>query len=838
MTTLGWILLFLALIGLFGYQRASLSVWTIALGLFLILLSFFSSIATALLTLFWLLFVVIFIPLNVIPLRRQLISKRILNFYRKVMPNLSETEREALTAGNVDWTADLFSGMPDWNKLRAFPLSQLSEEEQAFLDGPVEKLCSMIDNWTISQTMQIPDTILDFLKKEGFFGLIIPKDHGGKEFSAIAHSQILTKVAEVSVAVATVIAVPNSLGPAELLLHYGTEEQKNYYLPRLATGEEIPCFALTSPVAGSDASGITDNGVVCKAKFADKEQLCIRLNWDKRYITLSPIATVIGLAFKLYDPDYLLGKKTKIGITCALIPAHLPGIVTGSRHYPLHSAFPNGPAQGHDVLIPIDWIIGGVKMAGNGWRMLMESLAAGRSISLPSMVTGGSRKVALASGAYARIRRQFNTYIGHFGGIEEILARLAGRTYTMEAVRHFTVSIVDQHQKPAVASAISKCHTTEMSFLNIKDAITLHGGKGICMGPHNYLAQGYIEQPISITVEGANILTRSMIIFGQGAIRCHPYVLKEMNAVQNSDAKQGLKDFDRAIFAHIGFLFSNIVRCLLLGITNGRIARRERLKKVEGIEDRRLIQKINFYYQRLTRFSSVLALLSDSAMMTMGGELKRKEKLSARLGDLLSYLYIASSVLKYFESTSTNWKSEMPIIEWICQDLLYQIQTEINHFLLNSPNRILAILLRIFTFPWGARLKPPSDALGAKVAKLLLEPSVLRKRLAKGGYQTSNSNNPIAELENIMAHVIAAEPLEKKVLQARHEKIIQGNNFQELITDAVSKSILTSAEAHQLLAVEAERMRVIHVDDFPPEYFSRKEFSKKNNNEKEREQVR
>ncbi|OGO93446.1 MAG: hypothetical protein A3F41_01005 [Coxiella sp. RIFCSPHIGHO2_12_FULL_44_14] len=799
MSVLGWIVLFLGVTVILAFQRASLWVWLIAMAACLTGVSVWSELSTVTTVVLWLCLVGIVIVFGVLPVRRRFISRFMLNLYRKKMPTLSATEQEALTAGTVGWEGELFSGKPNWSEFRRIPKGQLSKEERDFLEGPVETLCGLVDNWKINQlTFTIPEIIWNFLKENGFFGLIIPKEYGGKAFSALGHSQVITKVASVSIAVATVVSVPNSLGPAELLLHYGTKEQKEYYLPRLARGEEIPCFALTSPVAGSDAGSIMDYGVVCQQLLAGEKRLGIRLNWDKRYITLAPVATLLGLAFKLYDPEHWLGDREALGITCALIPTTTPGVVIGRRHFPLRCAFPNGPTQGKDVFIPLDWIIGGVAMAGHGWRMLMESLAAGRSISLPSMATGGSKRVFYATGAYARIREQFNTYIGAFGGVQEALARIGGHTYLIEATRLFTVTALDRGQQPAVASAISKYHTTELSRSIINDAMDIHGGKGICMGPHNYLAQTYIESPISITVEGANILTRSMIIFGQGAIRCHPFILKEITAAQNND----LRAFDRALFGHIGLIISNKVRAFLLSVSKGHWASVPRgpLKR---------------YYQQFSQFSAVFALLADMAMLSIGGALKRKEKLSSRLGDLLGFLYLGSAVIKYYELE--NEEEAWPLVQWVCEDLLYRIQTQIDGFLSNMPNRWLAWSLRWIVFPLGRRLQPPLDQLNGHVAKLLLYPSRVRSRLSQHVYTQNTPFNPVGLIDEILREVIAAEPLEKKLHQALRQKIIQGNTVEEWANSAVNHCVLTAEEAVRWLAAYRSRLRMTNVDDFTVE---------------------
>ena len=803
---LAWIVLWLAVMMVLAFQRASLSVWTIGLGVFLLLCSYFSSFHPVVLGIFWIIYAAIFVTLNVRPLRRHLLSRALFSFYRQVMPSLSDTEREALNAGNVGWEGEVFSGMPNWDKLQKISISQLSAEESAFIDGPVEEFCRLVDSWNMYHTMELPTKLLDYLRKNGFLGMIIPKQYGGLEFSHFAHSQVITKLASSSCAAAILTSVPNSLGPAELLLHYGTDEQKNYYLPRLAKGDDVPCFALTSPTAGSDAGAIEDLGIVCEAEFEGKKQICIRLNWNKRYITLAPVATLLGLAFKMYDPDHLLGDKESLGITCALIPTHLANVEIGRRHVPLHSPFPNGPTKGRDVIVPLDAIIGGVKMAGQGWRMLMECLAAGRSISLPSMTTGGSRMAGLATGAYARIRQQFNMPIAKFGGVEEALTRIATNIYAMEATRVLTVSTLDHGLRPAVASAIAKYHATEMGRQVVNDAMDVHGGKGICMGPSNYLAQGYIELPVAITVEGANILTRSMIIFGQGAIRCHPYVLAEMMAAMNQDRNAGLKEFDKAIFGHIGFIVSNKVRAFVLGLTNGRLSRAP-----SGVLKR--------YYQQFARFSAALAYMADIAMVTMGGELKRAEKISARYGDLLSYLYVGSCVLKYYTDAGSP-EAELPVVEWICQDLLFKMQKQLDGLLSNLPHKVLGKILRYgVIFPRGKYLCPPSDCLGEKVAQLLTQPSSFRDRMAKDLYVTPNENNPAGLACSILEKAIAVEPLEKKLSTARRDYPNEAKTREEWMKVALSHNVISADEAELLNKTFIEKMSVINVDDFGPETF-------------------
>lgn len=805
MEIVAWLAFFAIVFGVLVYHRVNLfinaAVWAAAL----VLVSLFSHLSIVSKVVLWIIYALIFLPLTVQPLRRRCLSQFILNNFRRVMPHMSSTEQQALEAGTVGWSQDLFSGAPDWNKLHQLRGPVLSAEEQAFLDGPTEQLCRLLNDWKISQTMTIPAEVWQFLKKEGFFSMIIPKEYGGKAFSAMAHSAVLCKVSGVSIAVGTTIGVPNSLGPAELLLHYGTDEQRQYYLPRLASGEDIPCFALTSPIAGSDAGAIEDHGVICEAVFSGKKQLCIRLNWNKRYITLAPVATLLGLAFKLYDPQNLWSDQKELGITCALIPTNIPNVVVGRRHYPLGSAFPNGPTQGHDVLIPMDWIIGGSKMVGQGWRMLMECLAVGRSISLPSLVTGGSKRAALCGGAYARIRRQFSTYIGKFEGVQMSLAAIAAYTYTITALREFTIAAVDRGEKPVVESAISKYHTTNYARQVLQDAMDVHGGKAICMGPKNYMAQSYLEAPISITVEGANILTRAMIIFGQGAIRCHPYVLPEMKAAMMTNQDKALVEFDQAIFGHLGFLFSNQLRSMVLSLTGGRFTRAP-----EG--------PLKRYYQQFLRFSSAMALLADFSMITIGGALKRLENLSARLGDVLSYLYVGSAVLKkHALADAATQQEELPVIEWICQDLLFKLQSTIHDFLNNFPNAFVARALRVHLLPLGLRLNPPNDRLTSRVAELLMQPTRFRDHLAEGVYHSAADNNTVYHLSQVLEKAIAVEPLWKRLNQAKRDRLISGMTLNELVSDAVSAQLFTASEAAELLAAQEAALTVIQVDDFSPE---------------------
>jgi acyl-CoA dehydrogenase len=808
MTGLQWFFVFMVAFAILSYHRASLIVWTISVVVLLALFTKFGTQALVGLTLAWVILGVIFIPLNIPPLRRKLFSNPLLNFYRKVMPTMSRTEREALAAGSVTWEGDLFRGAPCWEKLLGLPKPKLSAEEQAFLDGPVETLCKMINDWDITHNRaDMPPEMWKFLREEGFFSLIIPKSYGGKQFSAYAHSQILTKLYGRSTTVGSTVAVPNSLGPAELLLHYGTTQQKDYYLPRLASGEEIPCFALTGPDAGSDAGAIPDTGVVCWGEHEGKKILGLKLNFNKRYITLAPVATVIGLAFKMYDPEHLLGKKVNIGITCALLPRHTPNVVIGRRHFPLNTVFQNGPIHGKDVFIPLEWIIGGTEMAGNGWRMLMECLAAGRAISLPASSIGAAKVIAFATGAYARIRRQFNTPIGKFEGIEEVLARIAGRTYIIDAARSFAAASIDAGEKPAIASAIVKYHTTELGRKVSNDAMDVHGGKGICLGPNNYVGRGYEAVPVAITVEGANILTRSMIIFGQGAMRCHPYIFAELEAANISDIKASRIAFDKALIGHMSYSISNFVRTIVICFTSALF-----IKAPAGDTKR--------YYQHATRFSSAFALFSDLSLMLLGGALKRKEMISGRLGDVLSELYLLSSVLKHYADQGQP-QDDLPLVEWAAQNCLYNIQETFIDLFQNFPNRIVANLLKIIIFPFGKHFKKPTDKLAQAVSELIFSPTATRDRLSAGAYITPVKENVLMLVEDAFAKTIISEPIEKILRAALREDKIEGNTTTELAEAGLAKNIISQDQCNQVIEAEKARHLVIAVDDFSTEELAR-----------------
>lgn len=806
MISLLWFLLFVAAIVFVTYRRLPLLHATLTLTAIVFAYSVFtdaeSAWAIAWRSLLWIALVPLWL-LTIKPFRIGFITRPFLRTYKRLLPSMSNTEREALEAGTVWWDGELFTGGPRWEKLMSAQPPRLNAEEQAFLDGPCEELCRMLDEFDIThRRADLPPHVWDFIKTRGFFAMIIPKKYGGLQFSAYAHSCVLIKIGSRSAVGSSTVAVPNSLGPAELLLHYGTEEQKNHYLPRLARGEDVPCFALTGPRAGSDAASLPDTGIVCKGTFQGREIIGLKLNFSKRYITLAPIATVVGLAFRMFDPDKLLGEKTDHGITCALIPRNTPGITIGRRHFPLNVPFQNGPIQGRDIFVPLDYIIGGVQMAGQGWRMLVEQLSVGRCISLPSNSTGGAKAGVYASGAYARIRRQFNMPIGRFEGVESVLARMAGFTYIMDAGRSVTAGAIDGGEKPSVPSAMLKYHLTEMARVVANDAMDVHGGKGICLGPKNYLGRGYQVVPVAITVEGANILTRSLIIFGQGAIRCHPFVLREMNAARDANRERGLEEFDKALFGHIGFTISNAVRSLVMALTLARFTR---------VPDTGATSR---YFQHVNRFSASFAFAVDVAMLTLGGYLKKKENLSARLGDVLSMLYLTSMVLKHHENQGRP-EDDVPLVDWACRTLLYRAQEQLHLFLRNFPVRFLAGFMRLLIFPRGLTYFAPSDRQGRAIADLVMNPTEVRERLCRFVYKTVEPGNPLGLLQEAMTLAMTAEPLEKRI---RVDGVKTGRvtalDLPTQIQQALAAGILTETEAAMLRDYDRKVMDLVNVDDF------------------------
>jgi acyl-CoA dehydrogenase len=799
-----WLLL-LTLLGISlacAFYGTSLLAWSVAMAAGIVVLAATGTESLASLLLIAVVFAAIVLPLNIRPWRQQLLSAPFLKQFRRMLPEISETEQVALDAGTVGWEGELFAGKPDWTLLKNQPYLSLTVEEQAFIDGPVEELCHMLDNWQITHVdADLNPETWEFLKKNRFFGLIIPKEYGGLGFSAMAHRAVLQKISSVCAVAASTVAVPNSLGPGELLMHYGTEEQKNHYLPRLALGEDIPCFGLTGPTAGSDATSLPDHGIVCKGKYQGKEVVGIRLNFDKRYITLAPVATVIGIAFRMYDPDGLLGDKEDFGISLALVPRNTPGMDIGRRHMPLNLPFQNGPIRGKDVFVPLDALIGGVEMAGQGWRMLVECLSVGRAISLPSTSTGGTKMGALATGAYSRIRKQFNMPIGRFEGVEAALARIAGNAYATSALSRMTATAVDLGEKPSVPSAIAKYHATEMARGVIRDAMDVHGGKGVILGPQNYLGRGWQGIPVSITVEGANIMTRNLMIFGQGAIRCHPYVLEEMQAARIGDPQERLERFDQLLFAHVGYSIRNAVRSLVLGLSFGKFA--------SVPHDRKTAK----YYKKLSRYSASLAFVSDVAMLTLGGKLKQKEHISARLGDVLSHLYICSAMLKRYESEGRP-AADQAILAWAFHRSIHEIQLALRLVVDNFPSRAMRSILRFVVFPFGRREKAPGDRLTHRVAQLLMHPSDTRDRLTNGVFKSETSDHPICFMERALPKVIQSEPLERKLLKAVKTSEIKGHTWEEQLVAAVDRAVLTHEEASLLQEVHELVARIIAVDDF------------------------
>lgn len=770
---------------------------------YLLAMGLFSSAPTWLMTLLWLMLIIKSCIFVLPELRRKWFSAPLFAWFQRTLPPLSQTERDAIDAGTVWWDGELFSGRPNWNTLLAYPKAQLSEEEQAFIDGPTEQLCAMVSDWQISQDLDLPPEAWAFIKEQGFFALIIPKAYGGKGFSAYAHSQVAMKLATRSGDLASTVMVPNSLGPAELLLHYGTEAQRNHYLPRLARGDEIPCFALTGPLAGSDAGSMPDTGIVCKGQWQGQEVLGLRLNWEKRYITLGPVATLLGLAFKAYDPEHLLGDVDDLGISLALIPTDTPGVEIGKRHLPLGAAFMNGPNSGKDVFIPLDYLIGGQAMLGKGWMMLMNCLSVGRSISLPAVGTGAAKYTSLVTGQYARIREQFNVPLAAFEGIQESLARIAGNAWLMDSARILTAKAVDLGEKPSVLSAILKYHLTERGRECIQHAMDVHGGKGIIMGPNNYLGRNWQGAPIFITVEGANILSRNLMIFSQGAIRCHPFVLKEMALAGREDHDQALKEFDALVLRHISFAMGNAASTLILGLGLGHFEKAPGDALSQG------------YFRALNRQAAAFALLADLCMMLLGGSLKRRERLSARLGDVLSHLYLSSAALKhYYDQASPDHLQ--PLLRWAMEENLGQSEKALDRLLDNFPNRFLGCALRLLVFPFGRRHTGPSDELDAEVAALIgrAQGDPALEALLSGCYRPENPEDPVGALHHASQQLVASEPLQHTLHQALKSGQVVPAPGQSPIDAALQAGVLQASEALTLHAAERARRRVIDVDAF------------------------
>ncbi len=735
------------------------------------------------------------------PLRRRLLSRRMLKWFRSALPPISETENAAIEAGTVWWDRELFTGRPDWQRLLDSPAASLSDEEQAFVDGPLNDLCAMLDEWQINHELDdLPARVWQFLKDQRFFGMTIPGRYGGLEFSPRAQSEIVMTIATRSMVAAVTVMVPNSLGPGELLLHYGTDAQRDDYLPRLARGDDIPAFALTSPWAGSDAASMIDEGVVAWGEHEGRRVLGLRLNWDKRYITLAPVCTLLGLAFKARDPDALLGSKVELGITCALVPTHLPGVEIGARHDPGLS-FQNGPTRGADVFVPMDYVIGGKARIGQGWRMLMDCLAVGRAISLPALGVAAGKVCCQTTGAYARVRRQFKVPIGRFEGIQEVLARIAATTWRMNAGRIVTANALAQGEKPSILSAILKYHNTEGMRRVVNDAMDVHGGRAVCDGPSNYLRSLHDAVPFAVTVEGANILTRSLIIFGQGTIRCHPHLLAELRAAANPDRERGLRDFDAAFFAHLGHTIGNALRAFVMGVTGTRFVR---------VPDVALPRR---YLRQMTRLSAAFAFVSDIAMLVLAGELKRRETLSARLGDVLSHLYLGSAVVKQHLDDGAP-EGDRAVVEWALQDSLASAEDAFEAFLDNFPHKVAGWLMKRLLMPFGRVHPRPSDALGRQVAGLLLEPSDARNRLIEGTYGAREETDPVGRLELALEAVVAAEPAEQR-MRAAYGSDVNVANLEQWLTLGVAGGVIGGIDAEGLRRAMALTARVVAVDEGP-----------------------
>ncbi len=729
--------------------------------------------------------------------RRDTLTKPIFSWARGVLPAMSDTEREALEAGDVWWDADLFTGNPDWSKLLKIAPARLTEEERAFLNGPVDELCAMLDEWKIFwEWRDLPQDVWHFVKREKFFGMIIPKEFGGLGFSPYAHSEVVRKISTRSIAAAVTVMVPNSLGPGELLMRFGTKEQQERWLPRLADGRDIPCFGLTSPEAGSDAASMVDSGIICKGEFEGREVLGLRLNWHKRYITLGPVATLLGLAFKAYDPDHLVGHQEELGITVALIPTDLPGVEIGQRHLPSMQVFQNGPNRGRDVFIPLDYVIGGQARLGQGWKMLMTALAAGRGISLPSLSAAGAAYAARTTGAYARIREQFGISISKFEGVEEPLARIVATAYQLDAARRLTCAALNAGVHPAVISGIMKLHATERMRTAIDDAMDIHGGKAVIDGPQNYLGNLHRAVPVGITVEGANILTRNLIVFGQGAIRAHPYLLDEMNALADTDRERGLTAFDKAFWKHVGHSFRTLFRAFGRSWTFRAFA----LAPDAG--------DATPFYRQLSRYSAAFALCADMALLTLGGALKRKEMLSARFGDILSELYLLSAALKRWHDEGRQ-KQDFAALEWCMASGFRTIENRLAEILANLPNRFVAGVLKLVVQPFGARVLGPSDRVVHECASIVLELSAARERLTPD-LAYIDDDGGFARLERAFKLVTGTEAIAKR-MRAAHIRDWK---------DAVSRGVITQAEGEQLAAAHEAVTKVIEVDDFAPEALS------------------
>jgi acyl-CoA dehydrogenase len=720
-----------------------------------------------------------------------------------VMPTISDTEREALQAGTVGWDAELFSGTPNWNKLRRVAPITLTAEERAFLDGPTTELCKKLNDWHIRHELHdVPDDSWQFVRDHGFLGMLISKQHGGLGFSAQAQSLILGKISSRSPDGVTIVMVPNSLGPGELIEKYGTDAQKEHFLPRLARGDEIPCFALTGPFSGSDAASMRDVGVVTRGQHNGKDTLGIRLTWDKRYITLAPKATLLGLAFRLFDPEDHLGRGEDVGITLALIPTDHPGVEIGRRHLPAGAAFPNGPTRGHDVFVPLEWIIGGKERAGQGWRMLMSCLAAGRSISLPATSAAAAKSMLRSSTAYARIRKQFNLPIGFMEGIEEPLARLVENAYALEAARAVTASMVSAGEKPAVISALLKYVSTERMRQSVNDALDIHGGKGICDGPSNYLQGAYQMVPVGITVEGANILTRTLITFAQGALRSHPYLFTEIEALQDKDEDRGTELFARTFEDHVSFTVSNAAGALFHNLTFGLFAPAPPNASATAR-----------WWRELARSARSFALVADLTVALLGGGLKVKQKITGRMADALAELYLLSSVLKRYDDDGRP-PEDLKLVEYCARNCLYRFDQALLGVLRNFPQRWAAWVMAPLVFPFGARHRPASDKEGRDIVRAALEPGAYRDRLTRDIFVSDDPADRGGLLDYTLAKVVACEDADRKLERAIRKGEVKRFHDRDWIAEAQAKGVLTETEASELAELRDLVARVIAVEDF------------------------
>lgn len=797
-----WIFALTLLLFCSSYLRLALIQWSVLLGIGVLAFNLFSSASNTVITVVWLIYLVIIIPLNLPSIRKVFISRIIFRGMKKVMPTISKTEQEALDAGDVWWEAELFNGKPDFDVIRKLKAPELTEEEQAFIDGPVESFCKMLDDWKITQQdYDLSAEAWQFAKDHKFFAMIIPKKYGGLEYSAYCHSQTVMKIGSRSGSAAVTVMVPNSLGPGKLLMTYGTQQQKDYYLPRLAQGIDIPCFALTGPDAGSDAGAMPDSGVICRGNDEDQQAIIgIRLNFEKRYITLAPVASLLGIAFKLYDPDHLLGDTEELGITLALIKRDTEGVDIGQRHFPCNQAFMNGPVRGKDVFITLDAIIGGKDYIGKGWSMLMECLGDGRAISLPALGTAAGKMSARYTGAYARIRKQFNMPIGQFEGVEEVLTRIAGQAYAIDAARLMILSALDNGIVPSVLSGVVKQQSMERMRHIVNDSMDIHGGHGICMGPGNFLGRAYQLIPVGITVEGANILTRTMIVFGQGAMRSHPFLLKEVAAVHNPDTNAGLKAFDRALFSHIGFVISNVARSFWLGLGGARFV------SAPGNHSTR------YYYRQIIRMSAAFALLADICLAVLGGSLKRREKISGRLADILSNLYFCSAALKHYEDEGEQ-QDDLPLLRWVCEETLFNTQTAMKNIMKNLPAKFIGKLCNLIIFPLTKPYQQPDDNLGHNVAQLILTPTPSLERLSKGLFSSDNPNDATGRITYALERVLATQAMEKKLHQAYKNGQLKSRGYAAY-DEARDNKILSDNEYQQLQEARAAVRNAIKVDEF------------------------